>query len=62
MRVLKNFLVPQVVGYKALGRPRPDDVYIAYLPLAHVLELLAELSFMIMGEERKVPPGVRLQL
>ena len=25
--------------------PLPDDMYIAYLPLAHVLELLGELQY-----------------
>jgi len=40
-----------VVATSALGHTRPDDVYIAYLPLAHVLELLAEFSFMILGEQ-----------
>lgn len=40
----------QVVATSALGPTQPDDVYIAYLPLAHVLELLAEFSFMILGE------------
>ena len=27
----------------------PADTYIAYLPLAHVLELLSELTFLLMG-------------
>lgn len=28
--------------------PKPDDVYIAYLPLAHVLELIGGESMMIV--------------
>merc|ERR1719474_1755478 len=32
---------------------RPDDVYIGYLPLAHVLELLSECTMMMFG----VPVG-----
>ena len=31
----------------------PDDVYIAYLPLAHVLELLSECTMILLG----VPVG-----
>ena len=27
----------------------PDDVYIGYLPLAHILELAAELSILSVG-------------
>ncbi len=29
--------------------PREDDVYIAFLPLAHVLELLSENTMMLFG-------------
>lgn len=28
---------------------RPDDTYIAYLPLAHVLEMTAEISCVTYG-------------
>lgn len=28
---------------------RPDDIYLGYLPLAHILELLAENTMMVMG-------------
>jgi len=29
--------------------PLPDDMYIAYLPLAHVLELLSECTMVVLG-------------
>ena len=29
--------------------PKPDETYIAYLPLAHVLELLSENTMMLFG-------------
>jgi long-subunit acyl-CoA synthetase (AMP-forming) len=29
--------------------PKPDECYIAYLPLAHVLELLSENTMMLFG-------------
>ena len=29
--------------------PHPDECYIAYLPLAHVLELLSENTMMLFG-------------
>merc|ERR1719225_2308887 len=29
--------------------PKPDECYIAYLPLAHVLELLSENTMMLLG-------------
>ena len=28
---------------------RPGDIYLGYLPLAHILELLAENTMMVMG-------------
>lgn len=31
------------------GCDRPDDIYIAYLPLAHVLEMTAEISCVSYG-------------
>ena len=31
-----------------------DDVYIAYLPLAHVLELLSENTMMLFGIKVKI--------
>ena len=29
--------------------PMPDETYIAYLPLAHVLELLSENTMLLFG-------------
>jgi len=29
--------------------PKEDDLYIAYLPLAHVLELMSENTMMLFG-------------
>ena len=29
--------------------PMPDETYIAYLPLAHVLELLSENTMLLLG-------------
>jgi len=29
--------------------PKEDDIYIAYLPLAHVLELMSENTMMLFG-------------
>jgi long-chain acyl-CoA synthetase len=29
--------------------PRPDDVVVAYLPLAHILELLVETASLSQG-------------
>ena len=29
--------------------PMPDEAYIAYLPLAHVLELLSENTMLLFG-------------
>ncbi len=34
---------------KAVPNAGPDDTYIAFLPLAHVLEMLAENVMLIMG-------------
>jgi long-chain acyl-CoA synthetase len=28
---------------------KPDDVYLGYLPLAHILELVAEISILTSG-------------
>ena len=35
--------------------PKPDECYIAYLPLAHVLELLSENTMMLLGIKVKEP-------
>ena len=32
-----------------LKRFTPEDVYIAYLPLAHVLEMLSEMTMLLLG-------------
>ena len=29
--------------------PRPDDIYLGYLPLAHILELLSEMTMIVQG-------------
>ena len=29
--------------------PRPNDIYLGYLPLAHILELLSEMTMLIQG-------------
>lgn len=34
-------LVNSIIGYAVGMDIRPDDIYLAYLPLAHVLELMA---------------------
>ena len=34
---------------RSVGSVQDDDSYIGYLPLAHVLELLAESTMLIMG-------------
>ena len=34
---------------RTVGSVQDDDSYIGYLPLAHVLELLAESTMLIMG-------------
>lgn len=43
-------LVATVLSYPtSVGSLLPDDVYIGYLPLAHILEMLAECCMMLMG-------------
>lgn len=46
-------LVNGVIGYSVGLDVQADDVYLAYLPLAHVLELMAESMMMMFG----VPMG-----
>jgi long-chain acyl-CoA synthetase len=36
--------------------PKEDDIYIAYLPLAHVLELMSENTMMLFGIKVKADP------
>lgn len=38
--------------------PKPDECYIAYLPLAHVLELLSENTMMLLGIKVRAPSYV----
>jgi len=38
-----------VISSYAVGDVRDDDIHIAFLPLAHVLELLAENAYIILG-------------
>jgi len=47
--MLINF--PAVAGTVTLLKPefRPDDVFCAFLPLAHILELLVEMTFYFTG-------------
>ncbi len=33
----------------AMDSPRPDDIYLGYLPLAHIMELLAEWTMLVQG-------------
>lgn len=46
-------LVNSIIGYAVGLDIKPDDVYLAYLPLAHVLELMAESMMIMFG----VPMG-----
>jgi long-chain acyl-CoA synthetase len=38
-----------VIATQAVGEVQDDDIHIAFLPLAHVLELLAENAYIILG-------------
>ena len=43
-------LVATVRAFHFVAEPvRPGDIYLGYLPLAHILELLAENTMMVMG-------------
>merc|ERR1719456_127917 len=37
------------VEYSLKGAATPDDTYLCYLPLAHIMETAAEVSFMALG-------------
>jgi len=37
------------VVYQVVGPPKPDDIYLGYLPLAHIFELMAEMTAMWLG-------------
>ena len=41
--------------------PMPDEAYIAYLPLAHVLELLSENTMLLFGIKVNVTDFVMFQ-
>ena len=43
-------LMATVKAFHFVADPvRPGDIYLGYLPLAHILELLAENTMMVMG-------------
>ena len=42
-------LVATMKCLRFMLNPKEDDVYIAYLPLAHVLELMSENTMMLFG-------------
>ena len=43
-------LVTTVKGFFFVVNPtRPGDIYLGYLPLAHILELLAEMTMLVQG-------------
>ena len=42
-------LVATMKSLMFMLNPKEDDVYIAYLPLAHVLELMSENTMMLFG-------------
>jgi len=48
-KVLNIMYAFQMVSLNTLGEVKHDDVYIAYLPMAHVLEFLAETAFALLG-------------
>ncbi|XP_042869237.1 long-chain-fatty-acid--CoA ligase 4-like isoform X1 [Penaeus japonicus] len=52
--IMSHFnLVNAIIGYAVGLNIQKDDVYLAYLPLAHVLELMAESMMLMFG----VPMG-----
>jgi long-chain acyl-CoA synthetase len=42
-------LAGAVAGFRSVIELHDNDVYLAYLPLAHVLELVAEISMLVLG-------------
>ncbi|XP_021949615.1 long-chain-fatty-acid--CoA ligase 4 isoform X2 [Folsomia candida] len=44
-----NIILAQMAFCDALGTVKDDDVYIGYLPLAHVLELMCEATSFLSG-------------
>ena len=51
-------LLSAMLGLINIAKFKPKDRYIGYLPLAHVLELLAETSLLVYG----IKIGYRLKL
>lgn len=51
VEIIHDNIICSIAGiFRRLPKLNPDsDVYIGYLPLAHVLELTCELSILIMG-------------
>lgn len=45
----RNLLTPTNPIVYRLGELAPDDIYISYLPLAHIFELLCEMTFLNAG-------------
>ncbi|CAF0879313.1 unnamed protein product [Brachionus calyciflorus] len=45
----RNFLTASVTIVQRLGILDQDDIYISYLPLAHIFELLCEITFLNAG-------------
>ncbi|RMZ95312.1 long-chain-fatty-acid-- ligase 4 isoform X2 [Brachionus plicatilis] len=45
----RNLLTPTNPILFRLGDLAPDDIYISYLPLAHIFELLCEMTFLNAG-------------
>ena len=48
VKLTHRSMVTTLNGFLYCLDPRPDDIYIAYLPLAHVLELVGGESMMIV--------------
>lgn len=43
-------LISTIKGFHfVVNPPRDDDIYLGYLPLAHILELLAEMTMIVQG-------------
>ena len=42
-------LVATIEAFLFVINPKPKDVYLGYLPLAHILELTAEMALFLMG-------------
>jgi len=51
IQLIRCFHILKVAGTKKLLQPefRPDDLFLAFLPLAHILELLVEMTFYFTG-------------